>query len=69
MNWQDNLEAEWQKWYSHIFGLPRQGHFEAKLYYHIIYKIELDDGLMVSADICNKVANEVVLLRQIPPGH
>lgn len=69
MNWQDNLEAEWQKWYSHILGLPRQRHFEAKLYYHIIYIIELDDGLMVSADICNKVANEVVSLRQIPPGH
>lgn len=55
MNWQDNLEAKWQKWYSHIFGLSRQRHFEAKLYYHIIYIIELDDGLMVSADICNKV--------------
>lgn len=69
INRKDNLEAEWQKWYSHILGLPQQRHFEVKLYYHIIYIIELDDGLMVSADICNKVANEVVLLRQIPPGH
>lgn len=61
MNWKDNLEVEC----SHILGF----HFEVKLYYHISYIIELDDGLMVSADICNKVANEVVSLRQIPPGH
>lgn len=64
INWKDNLEAE-----CHILGLPRQRHFEAKRYYIIIYIIELYDGLMVSADICNKVANEVDSLRQIPPGH
>lgn len=68
-DWKGNLEAEWQKWRRHIVGSPQRRHFEVRLYYHIIYIIELDDGLMVSADICNKVANEVVSQRQIPPGH
>lgn len=51
-----------------MLGLPRQRHFEARLYYHIIYIIELDDGLMVSADICNKVENEVVSLVSTNPS-
>ena len=34
-----------------------------------LHIIDLDDGLTVSADVCNKVANEVISLRKIPQGH